>query len=64
MQAVEYLRERQEVVLLDTSLQADLDAVHALRALPGIGDGEISVGPPGAHGPLVDRLAVSRATAR
>ncbi|WP_198954480.1 S9 family peptidase [Kineosporia sp. R_H_3] len=44
VQAVEYLRERQEVVLLDPSLQADLDAVHALRELPGIGDGEISVG--------------------
>jgi dipeptidyl aminopeptidase/acylaminoacyl peptidase len=44
VQAVEFLRERQEVVLLDGSLRADLDAVHALRLQDGIGDGEISVG--------------------
>ena len=48
VQAVEFLRERQEVVLLDASLQADLDAVHALRenevdGVP-VGDGEVSVG--------------------
>lgn len=44
VQAVEFLRERQDVVLLDASLQPDLDALHALRALDGVGDGEISVG--------------------
>jgi dipeptidyl aminopeptidase/acylaminoacyl peptidase len=44
VQAVEFLRERQEVVLLDGSLQADLDAVRTLRTHEGVGDGEISVG--------------------
>ncbi len=44
VQAVEFLRERQEVVLLDESLRVDLDAVHALRERDGVGDGEISVG--------------------
>jgi dipeptidyl aminopeptidase/acylaminoacyl peptidase len=44
VQAVEFLRERQEVVLLDGSLRADLDALYGLRIRDGVGDGEISVG--------------------
>ncbi len=44
VQAVEFLRERQEVLLLDESLREHLDALHALRGWDGIGDGEISVG--------------------
>jgi dipeptidyl aminopeptidase/acylaminoacyl peptidase len=37
-QAVEFARDRQEIVLLDPALAADLDAVHAL------GEGDIGVG--------------------
>lgn len=44
VQAVEFHRDRQDVVLLDGSLRADLDAILALRAQDGVGDGELSVG--------------------
>jgi dipeptidyl aminopeptidase/acylaminoacyl peptidase len=37
-EAVEFAKERQEVVLLDESLRTDLDRIHAL------GDGDVSVG--------------------
>jgi dipeptidyl aminopeptidase/acylaminoacyl peptidase len=43
-QAVEYLRERQEILPLDDSLAPDLDALDDLTAGTGPLDGEISVG--------------------
>jgi len=44
VQAVEFTRERQDVVLLDEALRADLDAVRGLGASVGAPDGEIGVG--------------------